>query len=114
MRRITDLKASFFIGLALGMFITVFVSNEVRAQTLDGNFLHRQCEARSGIESAYVTGVIDALVISGAAQFVLPTNGIVQQNRDVVCNGLAAFPEYRSLDASVLVHAYLTKAFPAR
>lgn len=98
-------------ALMLCSIISAMASN-AHAQTLDGNFLYQQCEAGLGLETAYVTGVVDALLISGDAMFLLPANGIVKQNRDVVCNGLEAFPEYRSLDASVLVHAYLAKAFP--
>lgn len=93
--------------------IMAAMAYSAHAQTIDGNFLYKQCELNSGLETAYVTGVVDALYISGNAMFALLENGIVKQNRDVVCNGLATFPEYRSLDASVLVHAYLTKAFPA-
>lgn len=107
-----DWQAMGILGLA---FIPIYIlasCTQAQAQTVDGNFLHSQCQLDMGFESAYVTGVVDALIISGAAMFSLPPNGIVRQNRDVVCNGLAANPEYRELDASVLVHAFLSKAFP--
>lgn len=94
--------------------VTLAMCSPAQAQTIDGNFLYRQCEERTGLETAYVTGVVDALIVSGNALFVLPTGSIVKQNRDVVCNGLAANPEYRSIDASILVHAYLAKAFPGK
>lgn len=102
------------LGLSLLLLIALALIgiDKAMAQTLDGNFLYRQCQLETGIETAYVTGVVDALVISGAAVFTLPENGVVQQNRNIVCNGLEQFPEYRDLDASVLVHAYLAKAFP--
>lgn len=96
--------------ITLGI-ITALTPN-AKAQTIDGNFLYRQCERQTGLEVAYVTGVIDALITSGGERFSLPPASIVAQNRDIVCTGLSDNPEYRSLPASILVHAYLAKAWP--
>lgn len=109
------INGRYFAAMALMLAVTLLtlaLGAPAKAQSVDGNFLHRQCEERTGLETAYVAGVVDALVASGSALFVFPTNSILKQSRDVVCNGLAANPEYRSIDASILVHAYLAKAFP--
>lgn len=99
------------LALAVIWIASWFVQ-PAKAQMLDGNFLYNQCQQQSGLETAYVAGAIDAIMSSEADLFELPPNSILKQYRDVVCLGLAMHPDWRTYDASVLVHAFIAKAFP--
>lgn len=105
------------------LLLTLLISSSAGAQTLhrqfvDGNSLHRDCEARRPHVREYILGAFDAYTQladrAGLKSICLSENVSAGQLRDVVCSYLSNNPSKRHIGASALVAAATVEAFPCQ
>lgn len=79
-----------------------------QAQYVDGNNLHRWCQAQNKVSAPYVLGVYDAIMINSriyptSSRFCVPLSVTREQINDVVCKYTADNPQERHWEAAAVV-----------
>jgi hypothetical protein len=94
----------------------VLASPRPAAAAMNGNQLHNDCQSALGICLGYTMAIADVLQRGPylGRKACIPTVVTNGQVRDVVKRALEANPGSRHYDASSLVAAVLSNAFPCR
>lgn len=109
---------SVYPRLIMIAFSTSILAQPAAAGWLNGNQLHRECEAETPFMAmGYIFGVIDGVElrqqdVRGEPFFCLPDSVVGKQLFDVVCEYAASHAKVRHVPASYLTVAALMEAWP--
>ena len=103
--------------LLLTVALVVSVNTVARAEFIDGNVLHDECEKDSRFCTAYVMAIAETLLReAGIAlpqfRICMPLNTNSKQIRDVVKQVLVSNPAGRTAPANYIVANALQQAWP--